>query len=115
MPENTTIAITAINVDLTRIENAEVRRAVRQLTQQVQEIISQQQIEIEALLQLMLDKNVSSISEFRRHVQRMAQRASERNDRVHSQIAQTMRDNGLQATPREVAPEEPESRQVYRL
>ena len=73
-----------LNVDLTRIENAEVRRAVRQLIQQLQEIISQQQVEIEALLEMMLDKNLSSISEFRRHVQRIAQR-SKRAKRTRAQ------------------------------
>ena len=113
MSQNTT---TSLNVDLTRIENAEVRRAVRQLVQQLQEIISHQQIEIEALLQLMLDKNVSSISEFRRHVQQMGQHVSERNDRVHGQIAQAIRDKStLQSTPREVAPEEPDGPHAYRL
>lgn len=112
MPQST---IPALNVDLTRIENAEVRRAVRQLIQQMQEIISQQQIEIEALLQVMLDKNVSSISEFRRHVQRIAQRVNERTDRTHGQAVQAIRDKGqMQPTPVE-PPEDPEARHVYRL
>lgn len=107
----------SLNVDLTRIENAEVRRAIRQLIQQMQEIITQQQVEIEALLELMLDKNISSVGEFRRHVQRIAQRASERNERVHSQVAQAMRErnHSLEATPREVESDEQEGRQVYRL
>lgn len=115
MPQLTTTP--HLNVDLTRIENAEVRRAVRQLVQQLQETIARQQIEIEALLELMLEKHVASLSEFRRQVQRVQQHSSERNERVHSQVVQTVTPQppaNLQVTAREVeAPEE--GRQVYRL
>lgn len=110
-------SMSTLNVDLTRIENAEVRRALRQLIMQLQETITQQQVEIEALLEMMLDKHLSSVSEFKRHVQLIRQRTSERADRLHSQVAQAMREEtqNLQVTPRETKAPESEDRQVYRL
>ncbi len=106
---------TALNVDLSRIENAEVRRALRQLIQQLQETIVQQQIEIEALLEMMLDKHLSSMSEFKRHVQILRQRAGERNDRLRTQVTQALRDTqSLQVDPSEIEPEDTGHR-VYRL
>ncbi len=111
------INLPTLNVDLTRIENAEVRRAVRQLIQQLQEIVTQQQVQIEALIELAVDKHVGSMSEYRRYVQKIAQNATGRNERIHAQIAQTMRDNtvGLQATPQEMDIPEEQGRQIYRL
>lgn len=116
MPQLTTTP--HLNVDLTRIENAEVRRAVRQLVQQLQETIARQQVEIEALLELMLEKHIASLSEFRRQVQRVSQHATERNERVHSQAVQTVTPQppaNLQVNPREADVQEEQGRQVYRL
>jgi hypothetical protein len=114
MPQITT---STLNVDLTRIDNAEVRRALRQFVQQVQETINEQQVEIEALLDLMLDKHVASLGEFKRHVQLIRLRSNERTERLHTQVAQAMREgkSSLQVTPREVEVPEESGRHVYKL
>jgi len=115
MPPTT---IRPLNVDLTRIENAEVRRAVLQLIQQLQEIISQQQLQLDALLELMLDKNISSIGEYRRHLQRIVERGSDRSGRLHGQIAELLKGThtGLEAPlPGDMQHGEDTGRRVYRL
>lgn len=111
------LATHQLNVDLTRIENAEVRRAMRQLVQQMQETIAQQQMQIEALLELILEKHVASLSEFKRHMQRIAQQPGGHSDRLHGPIVPPVREQhtSLQVTPREVEPSDEDGRQVYRL
>jgi hypothetical protein len=111
------VNLPTLNVDLTRIENAEVRRAIRQLIRQLQEIVAQQQVQIEALIEMTVDKHIWSLGEYRRAIQKISQSASGRNDRIHAQVAQVMRDNtaGLQATPQEVDAPDDQGRQIYRL
>lgn len=110
----------SLNVDLTRIENAETRRALRQIVQQTQESIDLQQVEIEALLELMLEKHLAGLSEFKRIVQRIQQHASERHDRMHSALTGpgTGRDGAAAPVPKPASPsmdDEESGRQVYRL
>jgi hypothetical protein len=111
------INLATLSVDLSRIENPEIRRTLRQLIQQLQEIISQQQIQIEALVEMTVDKHVWSQSEYRHYVQRIAQSATGRSDRVQTAMMPPMRDQAaaLQANPREADVTEDTGRQVYRL
>jgi len=115
MPQPTS---TSLTVDLTRIDNAEVRRALRQLLQQAQEQLNHQQIQIEALMELIAEKHVASVSEIRRAVQRVATH-SERAGRIHAQITQAVREGSgnLLVNPREAeSPDQDvETRQIYRL
>lgn len=108
-----------LNIDLSRIEQAETRRALRSLVQQLQEITRQQQVEIEALLDMMVDKNIGSLGEFKRYVTRIVQHSDERIERVHSQIAQAFRDQPpvqpLQARQSDVGELPSEDHHVYRL
>jgi TolA-binding protein len=76
-------------VDVTLIEDPNVRRAVRavvQLSQGMELRIRQQQQEIEALLQMMTEKHVGSVGEFKRHLLRL-QQGDARGERIHGQIA----------------------------
>jgi hypothetical protein len=114
MPQNPD---TSLSVDLTRIENAEVRRAVRSLMQQMQQVIDRQQTQIEALLEMVLDKHVGSIGEYKHYMQRSAQHADQRlAERVRVQVAPAART----APPAPVEKREDvevtdEGRHVYRL
>lgn len=75
-------------VDLTAVTDPDVRRAMRavfQYTQQLQAKIQQQQQEIEALLQMMMEKHVGSIGEFKRHLLKL-QQGGARTERIHGQI-----------------------------
>ena len=111
------INLATLNVDLTRIENPEVRRTIRQLVQQLQEVISQQQVQIEALVEMTVDKHVWSQSEYRRYIQKIAQSATGRTDRPHAVPLPPIRDQAaaLQVNPKESDISEETGRQVYRL
>jgi hypothetical protein len=56
-----------------------------QQNQQLTARMHQQQQEIEALLQLMLEKHVGSVSEFKRHMLKL-QSGDARSERLHSMI-----------------------------
>ena len=110
----------SLNVDLTRIENAETRRALRALTQQMQQIIDSQQVEIDALLEMLLEKHIGSAGEFKHHAQKLAERIAERQ-RLHAIVAvaahtpaRTADPAALEAATADMEDCEPQ-RQVYRL
>lgn len=76
------------NVDVSTISDPDIRRAFRMMVQQNQQLtarMQQQQQEIEALLQLMLEKHVGSLSEFKRHMLRL-QSGDARSERLHGMI-----------------------------
>jgi hypothetical protein len=76
-------------VDVSTITDTPTRRAVRgvlQLNQQLTETVHRQQLEIEALLQMMCEKHVGSVGEFKRHMLKL-QGNDARSERIHGQIA----------------------------
>jgi hypothetical protein len=76
------------NVDVSTISDPDIRRALRSVVQQNQALtarIHQQQQEIEALLQMMLEKHVGSVSEFKRHMLRL-QAGDARSERLHGML-----------------------------
>src|SRR4051794_28316582 len=76
------------NVDVSTITDPDVRRVFRMVVQQNQQLTArmhQQQQEIEALLQMMLEKHVGSVSEFKRHMLKL-QAGDVRSERPHTMI-----------------------------
>lgn len=76
-------------IDVSTIVDPDIRRAFRgmlQINQQLSTRINQQQQEIEALLQMMVEKHVGSVGEFKRHMMKMAS-GDARGERIHGQIA----------------------------
>ena len=76
------------NVDVSTISDPDIRRAFRSMVQQNQALsarVHQQQQEIEALLQMMLEKHVGSVGEFKRHMLKL-QAGDARGERLHSMI-----------------------------
>jgi hypothetical protein len=73
------------NLDLSRVDDPETRRAIRALHQQLSETISRQQMEIEALVEVLMEKHMTSIGEFRRHMMRVGQKDA-RGLRLHDQL-----------------------------
>ena len=76
------------NVDVSTITDPDIRRAFRSMVQQNQHLTArmhQQQQEIEALLQMILEKHVGSVSEFKRHMLRL-QSGDARSERLHGMI-----------------------------
>jgi hypothetical protein len=101
-------------VDVSSITDPDVRRAFRSLVQVNQVMaarIHQQQQEIEALLQMMVEKHVGSIGEFKRHMIKL-QSADPRSERLHGQIA----GNGVAAVAHThvVATPQPQQQPVHR-
>ena len=76
-------------VEVSTIPDPDIRRAFRavvQINQQLSARVQQQQQEIEALLQMMIEKHVGSVGEFKRHMLKL-QTADARSERLHGQIA----------------------------
>jgi hypothetical protein len=76
------------NVDVSTITDPDVRRAFRMVVQQNQQLTArmhQQQQEIEALLQMMIEKHVGSLGEFKRLMLRL-QAGDARGERIHSMM-----------------------------
>ena len=72
-------------LDLSRVDDPETRRALRAVHQQMTETISRQQMEIEALVEVLIEKHMTSIGEFRRHMMRVSQKDA-RGMRLHDQL-----------------------------
>ena len=72
-------------LDLSRVDDPETRRALRAVHQQMSETISRQQMEIEALVEVLIEKHMTSIGEFRRHMMRVSQKDA-RGARLHDQL-----------------------------
>ena len=72
-------------LDLSRIDDPETRRAIRTVHQQLTETISRQQMEIEALVEVLMEKHMTSIGEFRRHMMKVSQKDA-RGMRLHDQL-----------------------------
>ena len=72
-------------LDLSRVDDPETRRAIRAVHQQMTETISRQQMEIEALVEVLIEKHMTSIGEFRRHMMRVSQKDA-RGMRLHDQL-----------------------------
>lgn len=73
-------------IDLSTVSDPDVRRALRAIYQEMHETVKQQQLEIDALLEMVIEKNHASIGEFKRHLTRLMQNSS-RGDRIHDAIA----------------------------
>lgn len=107
----------AISLDVTRIENAEVRRVLRSLAQQTEAAIRQQQIEIEAILELILSKHLASACEYKIVLQKVSQHATDRAERVLAELAHAIKDSAP-PTPAPSAPKldsGEDERRVYRI
>ena len=83
-------------LDLSQIDDPNVRRALKTLHTQVTTMLHRQQLEIDALLELMMEKHISSIGEFKRQLVRLQQDHT-RSQRIHAAI--TAAAQGQSAAP----------------
>lgn len=75
-------------LDLRLIDDPGVRQALRSFHQQVMDALKQQQMEVDALLDLLMEKNVTSLGEFKRQLMKLQQNA-QRSERIHSVLTAT--------------------------
>ena len=74
------------SLDLSTISDPDVRRALRAIHGEMCDTLKQQQMELDALLEMIIEKNHGSLGEFKRHMVRLMQNSS-RGDRIHEVIA----------------------------
>lgn len=72
--------------DLSQIDDPNVRRALKTLHTQTTAMLQRQQLEIDALLEMMLEKHIGSLGEFRRYLVRLQQDQT-RSQRIRSAVA----------------------------
>ncbi len=71
MPDS--IAVTSPQLDLARIDDPEVRRALRALQTEFAGKLTQMQVQVDAMVQLLVDKHIGTLGEFRREVAKLQQ------------------------------------------
>ena len=69
--------------EIADVADPDARRAIRAVYHQLHAIIDRQQIEIEALLELLFEKRVGSMSEYRIHLGRIQQPGYTRHEKIH--------------------------------
>ena len=84
MPDTITAAIPPL--DLARIDDPEVRRALRSLQAEFAGKIAQMQLQVDAMVQLLVDKHIGSLGEFRREVAKLQQDHG-KLDRLHGAMS----------------------------
>ena len=84
---------------LSSVPDPDVRRALRAMYHDLHQTIEKHQFEIQALLEMMLEKHVGSVGEFKRHLTRLQQGGVPRIERVQGQVGSTTAPHGM--TPRE--------------
>ncbi len=77
--------------EIHEVRDPEVRRALRAMYHELAGSVQRHQIEIEAMLQLILEKHVASMSEYRLHLSRLQQGLSQRGERIHEQLQANVR------------------------
>lgn len=78
----------AAHLDLSTISDPDVRRAIRHMQQELDAALLKQQMQFEALLEMLFEKHVGSIGEYKRHLIR-AQQKDPRGTRLHDQLNTT--------------------------
>jgi hypothetical protein len=72
-------------LDLNRIQDPDVRRALRSIHQQMTETMARHQLEIDAIIETMLEKHIGSVSELRRQILKLQQNVA-KGQRLHEQL-----------------------------
>ena len=93
------------SLDLSHIDDANVRRALKSIHTQMTAMLQRQQLEIDALLELMMEKHVASIGEFKRQIVRLQQDQT-RSQRLHAAL-------NVAGQPGAAAPPSPMNRGIH--
>jgi len=86
MPEATTTPAVPSTLDVGRIEDPEVRRVLRAIQVEYCSKIARIQLEIDSILEVLFDKHITSIGEFKREIARMGQNSA-KTDRLHEALS----------------------------
>jgi hypothetical protein len=72
-------------IDLATVDDPDVRRVLRQMNDRITATLGRQQMEIEALLEMMIDKHIGSLGEFKRYLAKL-QEGNQRTERIHEEV-----------------------------
>jgi hypothetical protein len=77
-----------LTVDVSTIPDPDVRRALRQIQTDYQTQLTQQRAEIDAILEVLLEKHTTSLGELKRHVAKVQQQQQQgsRSGRLHDAL-----------------------------
>ncbi|MGA2498464.1 MAG: hypothetical protein ABSH20_12020 [Tepidisphaeraceae bacterium] len=101
MPDSSTANLPPL--DLAHIDDPEVRRALRSLQADFAGKLSQMQVQIDAMVQMMVDKHLGSLGEFRREVAKLQQDHG-KLERIHGAMSGTPSPHPAAPVIRTVAP-----------
>ena len=73
--------------EIAELRDPDVRRALRAMRNELKDAVERHQLEIEAMVQIMLEKRVMSMSEYRLHLSRLQQGRSARGERIHEELS----------------------------
>jgi hypothetical protein len=96
--------------EIADIRDPDVRRALRAMYHELATTVQRHQLEIEAMLQIILEKHVAHMSEYKLHLSRLQLGQKQRDQRIHDQLSGAARPAASSSAP---AAEEPGGR--YRL
>ena len=86
MSEVTTTPAASSAFDISRVEDPEVRRLLRAMQAEVASKTAHMQLELDAFLEVLIDKHITSLSEFKREIARLGQNHL-KTDRMHEAIS----------------------------
>jgi hypothetical protein len=89
MSEPTSPTAGSGEIDLSSVSDPDVRRALRAIYKELNATVQRQEIEIQAMLEMMLEKRVGSIGEYKRHLTKL-QAGGARSSRIHDQVSSTL-------------------------
>jgi hypothetical protein len=86
MSEVTTTPAVLPTFDVSHVEDPEVRRLLRSMQAEVASKTAQLQLQLDSVLEVLIDKHITSISEFKREIARLGQNHV-KTDRLHEAIS----------------------------
>jgi hypothetical protein len=72
-------------IDLSAIADPDMRRALRTIHHELAATLQRHEMEIQAMLEMILEKHIGSIGEYKRHLLKL-QQGGARSERIHDQI-----------------------------
>ncbi len=78
-----------LSVDVSGVDDPQARRVLRAMQQEYQAALHRQQVEIDVIFEVLLEKHLSSVGELRRHVAKLQQQqtgVTGRSGRLHDTL-----------------------------
>jgi hypothetical protein len=80
---------THLSVDVTAVDDPQARRVLRAIQHEYQTALTRQQVEIDVIFEVLLEKHLTSVGELRRHMTKLQQQqtgVTGRTGRLHDHL-----------------------------